>query len=264
MMERVSFFKKLYYSFTKFDKYPRMIKEGTGRAFIYLLLFSLIFGSISGIITATKLNNGINTFISKVETELPDFTLSNGVLHVEGKMPIILNEENEDLFIIDTSGVTTPDILVNEPAGILVLKDEVIVKQNAFQIQTYRFSDIGLDLNKDVVLQWLPILKWLGVIVGALVLIFFMIGKLFSALILSLIGLIISAVRSLRLTFGNLYSIAIYSLTLPVILHILLAIFDINLRWYLYYGIAIIIAILAINNIKKAEHNVKTEAEEIN
>lgn len=259
--EKIPFFKKMFYSITKFEYYPSIVKEGLGRAFLYLVIISLIFGLIEGISIGYTINKGVASFTEEVEKGLPDFTLENGQLEVQGKMPMVLDENDESIFIIDVSGQTTPDILDNYNEGILILKDKVIQKRNFVETRVYRFGDYkDFTITKDKIMGWLPILKGIGIIIGILTFLFFIIRKMFSALILAVIGLIISSIQKVKLSFGQLYSIGIYVLTLPIILDTFISLSTINFPWYLYYGLAIIYMWLSI----KMFNNTPTVADDIN
>ncbi len=265
--EKVSFFSKLFYSIAKFDQYPRMIKEGVGKAFLYLFLFSLIFGTISGVIVGYQTNQGLQAFVGEIEQGLPDFTLTNGELHVEGEMPIVL-EEDDTLMIIDTTGLTSPSILDDYPTGLLVFKDSVIYKKSVFETRQYRFSDFGdVTLTKADILTYLPLLKWIGVIFGIFVFLFFYIAKIINAFILTILSFILSAIQKAKISFAQMYSMSIYALTLPILIDVLLKLFNLNLRWYLYYGIAFVfmwMAIRAMNRITTNPVEVLPEESELN
>lgn len=72
-----------------------MLKETTGKAVLYLLLISLFLGAIGSIRGSIEVNNGISEFIKIYNDNCPNFELINGELSVEGVMPMVLSE-NED------------------------------------------------------------------------------------------------------------------------------------------------------------------------
>jgi hypothetical protein len=242
----MNFFEKLFSSVATPKMYPRMVTEGVGKAFLYLFLFSLIFGTISAVITWYEVNKGVNGFSDLVKADLPEFTLSDGELHVEGDMPIVLEETSTSIAIIDVSGNTTRGILDNYETGLLVLKDRMITKENNLETTEINFSTITFDLTKDMIVTWLPLLQWLSVIAAVVVFIFFFIGKMVSALLVSVLGLIFSAIQKAESRFGQLYSISIYALTLPSILKVFSSLVAISLPWYIYYAIVLVYVWLAL------------------
>jgi maltodextrin utilization protein YvdJ len=250
---RMGFFKKLRYSVTEVNMYPQMISQGVGKAFKYLLLFTLIFGTISSMIIGYQLNKDIGNFISQLEKDLPEFTFEKSKLHVEGAMPITYTELDENtVIIIDTTGGTTPDILEEYESAALFLEDQAIIKRNAVETRVISFAEFAdISFDKEDVMNLLPYLKWFSLIAGIVVWIVFFIGKLISAFILSIISLIISKIRNVDLSFGHLYSLSVYSLTLPILLDIVFNLFHFDLPNLIYYAIAIIYAWLVIDRTKK-------------
>lgn len=262
--KKIPFFKKLYYSIVNFKSYPNMVREGVGKAFLYLLLFTLIFGTISGFIVGKNVTSGINMFISQLDENTPDFRLANGHLEVEGNMPIVLEElpNNQALYIIDTTGQTQADILDNYQTGMLILEDRAIVKQNPVQTSVYDFKEfVGADLTKDDLMNMMPFFKSFGLIFGFLTFLFFYLVKMFHALLLAVIGLLIAAIQSKNLSFGKQYSLGIYVLTLPVLLDIIISLFGYNFPWYLFYLVGLIYMWFAIREFDKPMFNMDDNGE---
>lgn len=256
--ERISFFNKLYYSMSRFDYYPKMLKEGVGRAFLYLLFFTLIFGSIGGIDTIVGVKQFVDDLKTEEANELPFFTFTDGELFVEGAMPLIVQEDDTSILIIDTTGRTNPDILDDYQTGVLILNDRLVQKENSIQTSEISFKEFrGFDFDKYQFINWIDLISGF-LVVGLIIififyLLFFYLGKMFSALLLSVFGLIFKAIQKSKISYGQLYSAGIYALTLPVIIDIILSLFDYNLAWYFYYAIALIFLWVAIKFVKKAE-----------
>lgn len=248
-MERIPFYKKFIISIAKIDQYPKLVKEGLGRAFLYLLLFTLIFGTIQGFLVGSEVYQGMKVLVDEFEKGVPDFFLIDGKLRIDEEMPIVLEETPDALYIIDLNGEVDPEILDDYLTGALILEDRVIFKKSTFETTVYDFQDFqGLELSKEDVSNFLPLLKSLGPIVGVLTFIVFFVGKAISGLFLSLVGLIIAAIKKTKLSFGALYSIGIYSLTLTAIFDVLFPqIFKANFPWFFYYLIAIVYVWLAIS-----------------
>ena len=251
-MERgsISFFNKLFYSIAKFDKYPSMLKEGAGKAFIYLLLFTLLFGSVSSIRVGYQVVDGISSFSDEIKRDVPDFSFSNGELQVEGEMPIVIDETSDNLVMIDVTNNTSIGVLEPYETGFIFLKDRLIVKTNRYDTRELVYADFDLYLTKEGTVEFLSNLKWVGFVVGFIAIVVFLIGKLISSLIMTLLGLIIMSVQKVKLSFGQLYSLGIYTLTLPIIVDLFLSFFHIDLPFYVYYGIALVYVWFAIKSFK--------------
>ncbi|WP_085523706.1 DUF1189 domain-containing protein [Tuberibacillus sp. Marseille-P3662] len=249
----MSFIKKLHYSITNVHKYPNMTALGTGKAFLYLFLFSLIFGTIYSVVLGFHVNQSVSRFADHIKNDIPEFRLENGTMHVEADMPMVIDKTANSAFVIDTSGKLDPSYLDQYQTGILILKHQVINKQNGMQTQVYQFSDFGITFTKSDIVNVLPYLNWVGWIVGILAWVVFFAGKIVSALIVALIGLIARSTYKANMSFGRLYSTAIYALTLPILFDLAIKAFGINLNIFVYYLIAIGYMVLAVRSTKRLE-----------
>lgn len=66
------FINHIIYS-SNIKNYPKMIGEGFRRALIYLLLFTLIFGTIKGITTGVYWGKEYKNIMETIINKLPDF-----------------------------------------------------------------------------------------------------------------------------------------------------------------------------------------------
>ncbi len=204
---------------------------------------TLIFGAITGIRILYDFNTGLNEVIQGIQTEIPDFKLQNGELVVDAKMPLTVDKTQEGIFIIDTSGQTDQEILKDYPTGILVTKSEVIQKKNDIETTSYNFKDLGdIVVTKSDVEKYLPYLKVLNAFIIVFGYIGYLIGKLFSVLILSLVGLLLAKILKYHSGFGTFFKASIYVLTLPLMIKTILSLFAVTIPyfWLIYYGIAIL------------------------
>lgn len=150
------FFKKLWWSIVKIEKYPNMAAEGFGRAISYLAKIVLILAIVLclGIIYQTY--GVVQEGIDYLETSFPEFSYKDGILIVESDE--IIRISSEDSFvgevIIDTKTDNEEEVnkyiaeVENVGEGLVVLKDRVIVKnaQIAGDIR-YNYKDIASQFN---------------------------------------------------------------------------------------------------------------------
>jgi hypothetical protein len=249
---KMGFFPKIYYSIAGFGSYRYFIKQRPGKAVVYLLLLTLILGIVSLVPIVSDYNNVINGFINSFDTKVPEFTLKNGELNVEGKMPIIINDGGSTT-IIDTSGKTDESILDNYDNVILITRDKMIQKTFANQRVTSFSALQGFTMNKENVKRLLPLLKWGTVLIIIFGTIFFICGKFISALLISLIGLIINSSKKAKLTYKAVFQISAYSLTLPLFVGTLLNLipFNVPYLWLIFYLLSSVYVWGAINSIKR-------------
>lgn len=248
------FFNRVSYSITNVNKYPEMALEGAGKAFKYLLIFTLIFGMIGGLGFTFNIKSGLDQIIYLTITELPEFRITNGELDVEGEMPIVYGD-NEFVVIIDDTGNTTTDVLDDYYGGFLFLKDGVAQK-TTFQITEYKYEDFGLaHYEKQDLINLIAKIEGVSIIGLIILLVFYLIifyiGKMIGSLLLTIIGLVLAAIQKSEVPFAKLYAMSIYALTLPILLAITLSFFDFNLKWYFYYGIASVYLWFAIKSWKE-------------
>ena len=83
------FFKKVYYSIFKLEKYGEMSAEGVGRAVKYLLKLSLILAIIISLGTLYQVNQLAKKGVDFLENQVGEFTYKDGNLKLENNEPII-------------------------------------------------------------------------------------------------------------------------------------------------------------------------------
>ncbi len=119
--------------------YENVLRETVGRAVLYLILISLLLGAIGAI----EVNYGISEFIKIYNEGWPNFELKDGELSVDGNMPIVLLEDEDNYFVIDTTNNTSPDVLDSYSEGALILKDKMINKKSEVQTEVIDFKSLG-------------------------------------------------------------------------------------------------------------------------
>lgn len=254
---RLGFFSRIYYSIAGFTKYRYFLRQGTGKAVVYLLLIALVLAVITFIPAVNDYNKIIDELVANFDSKIPDFTLSNGKLEVSGNMPIIIDNGGVNI-IIDTSPNAEEEILDHYDTVLLITSDKIIQKNYVDKTVTNLSKLQGLVLSRDSIKQSLPIMKPLGIFIFVFAGIFFVCGKFISALIVSLIGLIINSARHTRLSYRSIFKISIYSLTLPLLLCTLLGLLPVRVPFLdlLFYVIASVYVFGAINAIKKELDNI--------
>jgi hypothetical protein len=251
---KISFFKKVTYSVTKPSLLPRMAREGAGRAILYLLLLALTLGLISGVFQSVRASMEFNLFLEDVKEELPNFVLKNGELDVEGDEPIIYGQDQESsIFIIDDTGTYTRDNiqdLLSDYSSVNLLTKYEFISAEHVQTREFRFADFGdtLHLNKQMVVEILPILSFLPMLLAIGVVFWFFVSKLIMGLFYALAGLIVSSIYKRGFSYGTLYNMGLYAITLPTIVDIVLMMIGINLSWFVYLAIVVVYYVFAMKS----------------
>jgi hypothetical protein len=260
----LNFFTRIYYSMAGFDNYRYFLRQGAGKAVVYLLLLAMLIGIITYIPVFNEINKGMDEVILNFDSSVPDFTFSNGELHVTGSMPVKLGE-NDYPIIIDTSDNPDESILEDYDSVMMFTKNKIIQKTYVNRQDTDLTMLKGLNITKAQVKDALPMLKPIGILFLIFGIIFFICGKFISALLISIIGMIINSVRKTNLSYQSIFKISVFSLTLPLLV---CTVIDLLLHapymWLLFNVIAAVYVYGAINSIKKeidTYHNENTHIE---
>ena len=254
--KKLGFFKKAWYSITKFEKYVEMSLEGTGRALKYLLQITSIFVLIIAIIGIYTANASLNGFVGNIEENIPDFKYADGQITLGeneenkvytlqdanlnfGKIIIDLNTEDESA-IAEYENTIKNDAETNN-IGFIVLKNKVIqVVQLAEGVEgeskismTYEeliqnlFGSTEVEITKTNLLEYLNgngrtsilIVNFFSYFIAYFII--YLSSGLIYSLILGLIGYISAKITKLKLTFAQLFAMSIYAFTLSNVLNMI-------------------------------------------
>lgn len=267
------FFKKVYYSIFKLEKYGEMSAEGIGRAIKYLLKLALILALIISLGTLYQINQMAKKGVDFIENQVGEFTYKDGNLKLESNEPVIAPSQSFGKIIIDTNIENEEDIdnylnSIDGDKGILILKDKVLIKgASARGVISYNYNTIfeGVniyEINKDQVMSYVNGNDaWkIYLIAFAILLIYSLINSflpiLFNAALLSLFGYLVTWFAKIKIRFAAIFNLAVYSLTLSVLLHggyIIVNVFtDFIIKYFqiMYIAVAAIYLIAAIFMIK--------------
>lgn len=253
---KILFFKKVWYSITKFEKYVDMSLEGTGRALKYLLQIVSIFVLIIAILGIYSANISLNKFIKNIEDNLPDFKYAEGQITLEsaeenkvytlqdkdlnfGKVIIDLNTEDNN--IIAEYENTIKEDNENNNIGLIILKDKVIqvvgltedaeekstITMTYNELLTELFGDSNVELTKSDLVQFLNdggrtsilIVNFCSYFIAYFII--YICSGLIYVLVLTLIGYASVKISKIKLTFAQIFAMSTYAFTLSNILNII-------------------------------------------
>ena len=101
--QKLGFFKKIWYSIDKIEKYGEMSAQGFPRAISYLFQIIIILALIVAGTTLYQTRNAINKVAQFVKDEIPNFTYSDNELKLENNEVITKEQEYLGKIIIDTN-----------------------------------------------------------------------------------------------------------------------------------------------------------------
>lgn len=301
--QKLSFFKKVWYSITKFEKYPDMASEGLKNTIKYLVLAVAIVTVFIAIGSLIEMHNLIGKLSNYIENNIPEFSYSDGNLSMEIEEPMIIEVDDEEYSGIDRVYIN-PNIENDEEktkieeensvVGITVFfyKNQVILisKDNNSNItrQPYTYKDFitsytqeDIDtFNKQELIEYITSEKMYNYYMryGVSILIYLLFMNLMVALLdsleLAVLGWITSITARIKMRFLAIYNMAIYSLTLPMILNIIYIVInyftDFTITYFsvayitiAYIYLAAAIFIIKDDYLKKQEEVEKIKQEQI-
>ena len=248
-VKNINFFKKIWYSITKFEQYPAMAAEGIKTATRYLLiLITLVTVAAMGgsLLQTNKMMRDLSQYIQE---NIPEFSYNDGKIEMNTEEPIVINDiqyQGIDRIVIDPMADTAEqkekDKTDNSMEGIIVFlfKDEIVLvgktsesDKTAEQVYTYSNfiqSYTGTDIqsfNKTDFTNYLtsermiPFYTRYGLSIFIYLLIMNVIYALLDAFEIAILGWITGSLAKIKIKFSALYSMAAYALTLSLFLNII-------------------------------------------
>ena len=234
-----SFFKKVWYSIDKIDKYSELSAEGLKSAIKYLAILMLIIALISGMATIYRTSLKIKDIAKYIEEKAPELTYKDGTLSIDNQDIITDENENFGKIIIDTN--TDDEQTINkyvndvneEENAVIILKNKLILKEaNVSGTTNYNYKDLFGELgitefNKTDLVNYL-IGSGMSKLYLNLFLVLFMyafamylINTLFYVILISTIGYLATMILRLKIRYVAIFNMGIYSITLSTILNML-------------------------------------------
>lgn len=132
-----NFFVKFWTSITDFESYEEFASEKVYKAIKYLVLLTLIFAIVVGILYTYKCYSLLKTVENYVSENVDEVTLKDGILEVNTDKNIVIEDEKSivPIIIVDTKeDVNQQEYIEKMKAyntGIMFLKEKVVVVSSA-------------------------------------------------------------------------------------------------------------------------------------
>lgn len=276
--KKIGFFKRVKMAIFNLEKYETFANERFSKAFKYLLLLVVIVTIFLAAATTINLSNEAGRFIDFFKSEeFPDFELTDGKLEAKSKLNAY-DEKFNSRFIIDTTEDLSEEKIdeyqketKSSEYSVILLRDKIIYRFDKSQEKglesTYNnfTSSLGLkDLNKkdfvknylndDTLLKIKVIMFFYSYLT---ILLLNILTLLEDLLIVGIFGWLASMISKVKLTLTKALSLAVYSLTLSVILSTIYSVvftftgFEIKYFEIMYMIIAYIYIVAAIMIMKE-------------
>lgn len=268
---KMNFFQKIKIAIFNLEKYGLFITEKFGKSIKYMFLLTLIFTICYAGIYIYDIIKMINKGVDYLENELPNFTLSeDGIIKFEENVNGYDKEYDFKIENIEKDGLEKDEFnkYYDFNNVILLLNNKIIFMTNGQKIDyTYNYIEESMRVNINTKTDFIEVInKILGgkeqiIITTAIVLfISFFIANILQIAIYSLViaiyGYFVARINRIKIRFGTVTTLAIYSLTLSTILYGIYVIvyyftkFEIEYFNWLYIIIAYIYITAAILMIK--------------
>ena len=263
--EQKGFFKKIWYSITKIEKYPEMAVEGVGRALSYMAKLVAILAIVLSIWMTYRTYEMVNTGIDYLENEFPNFTYKDGILQLESsEQPLIIESEQFGKIIIDTN--TDSEEKINEytnsiseySSGIVFTKEKASLKNGTVAgTVSYNYKDIfsGMnitELNKQDIINYANSKQVMTLYISVFITLFmysfimYFITTIWYVAIISILGLLVTVILKMRMRYVAIFNMSVYAVTLSVILNIIYLIVNIFTNFVIQYFQVMYIAVATI------------------
>ena len=231
-------------------KYVYLNKEKLSKAFLYVLLLSVIIGLVQGVMGAVLISGIEKTTKMILEEDEVQFEMKDGVL--DFKNSPLKEEEGQALLYIDTNKDiddldSLRSITVHNDTVTVLLRDGFMVKSGSESV-TQKYSDLGLDLinfNNDFVISIIEKLDIVKYIIISIMIVVNFVQLLMYALFISLMGILSNLISNRKMSYNRVFNLALYSVTLPTIINL---IFPIGVYSILIGGIILMFGLSFIND----------------
>ncbi len=200
-------------------------------------------------------------FAYNLSESMVEFQLKDGKFSFEGEMPYYISSSTDELIVIDTTGSVQPKVLDNVITGVLITEDKVYMKINNSSKEIDLSTLKGTEINKQMLIEFLPQISWLVLIVMMIAFVFELGFKLLNAIILALMGIFINSMYKTDLKYKQILNFSIYSLTLPMLIKL-----GIDLTGYvipsffiIYWAVSITYLSLAIRTYRDGTSKADTD-----
>ena len=244
----INFFKKVWYSITKFEQYPAMATEGLPRAIKYLLTLMVAVTIFVMIGSLMQMKQTIDSLSQYIEQNIPDFTVADGKVEMNIDQPIKIENvqySGIDKIIVNPLAETTEQKEQSENEETIVgvtiffFKDEIILKNKIdddhVTKQNYTYSEFVANytgenistFNKTQLVEYLTsngmTRYYVKYGLSAFIYLFLinLIYALLDALEIAILGWFTTTLARIKIRFVAIYNMAVYALTLPVVLNII-------------------------------------------
>lgn len=228
----MGFFERLKDATIGFSGYARLGRSRWAFGFMTLIL---LLSMVVGVARWTKDAREIGPSIAQELEQGPDWGLADGEFHYDGPMPAFPASN----FVIDTTGQYQPEQLKVHRQGVLLTKDRYYLWNNGL-LESGSYSEHELEFTRADLSGLLGgvhrFVPYLGMLAFLLQLAF----KALDAVILATIGTWMMRASNRTVPFDLAYRVALYAMTLPIIIQWIFNLSSVGLGFIIWWGVALL------------------------
>lgn len=239
--EKVGFFQKIILAISDFRIYPHILKtESLARSIGHFVLFMLIIVTVISASYTVRVLEGIDTLLASYDEKVPEFTLENGILNVDKKDVVIV--QNDLIAIVNTDYEYKECTKLEQYSKYDRYKNKIFINSDAItmenlygsnstqfidepKVTSLMLSDIALEYNKTSFYEEIVSIKdSINFKITLFVLVFTMLflanglSKILELILYAVMISLFSTLSGMKLSFKNYVKMSIYIVTLPYIL----------------------------------------------
>lgn len=272
MEEKMGFFKRIKTSVINFEVYKKFADEPIGKAIKYFFQIVLIFVIFATFSAVYPIMLDVKSVVKYVETDMPNFEISDGKLNVDDSEPISI-ERGSTLIYVDTKFTESSlnDFYQENKKmeNVIIFSQDSVFMKLATNSQTiaYDYKTIsdttGINnITKQGVIDYFNNYGYVKISIALFIFMLlylylaYIIITILDVLILSALAFLTSKIYKISLNYKQCFSIAVYALTLSILLNSIYVIlnsftgFKIEYFQIMYNIISYIYVIAAILLIK--------------
>lgn len=233
MVNKINFFKRIYFSTCKIKEYGKLSKEGVKKSIYYIMDLIVICALIYSSILTFQMKKNANGLQEYLERNFPNLIYEDNILISENKERVVLDNKLVKAnfggqLIIDTT--TNYETLISEyenkeESTILLTSNKYVTINSKGTITEYDYKDIintengeqatidkeyFVSLFSDISYTYYFCGYFVGSAIGTSIIVY-----LYNLLITGF-AFVFSKIKKLNVKFGEIYSMGLYAHTIPV------------------------------------------------
>lgn len=221
----------------------------------YLAVLVLVVTLPTLLYIYADISGGVEKLAKQVNQSWPDFRLAQGHLQVYSESPLIIDNGDGSLTIIDTTGKSYREIFGQYPqANCIITRDQIFQRQQ-LQVRIIDFKMLKyFTFTKKNLITLMSYFQWFGVITVILGFPFLYLFKILEALAFALVAMLLGLITRTRLNYQQAFNISVYALTVPFIVQGLQKAFWPNFAYpnIIFYAVLLLYVVIGVSGAARS------------